>query len=94
MDQVEMLDAARREYDEDQVQPAALEVLQPGNAYLKDMVDGFLKKIRSQTNKTQITCFFELKSSNLGRIVGKQDRTVGQIGTGDTKADHCHSDLW
>jgi hypothetical protein len=74
---MEMLEAARREYHEDQVQPTALEVLQPGNAYLQDVVDGFLKKMRGQTNKTQIACFFELKASDVGRIVGKQNRTVG-----------------
>jgi hypothetical protein len=45
--------------------------------YLKDVVDSYLKKTRGQTNKTQIACFYELKSSNVGRIVGKQDRTVG-----------------
>jgi hypothetical protein len=77
MNQMEMLEAARREYHEDQVQPAALEVLQPGNAYLQDVVDGFLKKMRGQTHKTQIACFYELKTSNVGRIVGGQDRTVG-----------------
>lgn len=77
MNQMEMLEAARREYHEDQVQPTALEVLQPGNVYLKDVVDSYLKRKRAQTNKTQIACFYELKSSNVGRIVGKQDRTVG-----------------
>ena len=78
---MEMLEAARREYHDDQVQPTALEVLQPGNAYLQDLVDGFLKKMRGQTNKTQVVCFFELKSSNVGRIVGKQDRIVGLTDT-------------
>ena len=77
MDQMEMLEAASREYHEDQVQPTALEVLQPGNVYLKDVVDSYFKKTRGQTNKTQIACFYELKSNNVGRIVGKQDRTVG-----------------
>ncbi|KAF2801232.1 hypothetical protein K505DRAFT_381015, partial [Melanomma pulvis-pyrius CBS 109.77] len=77
MNQMEMLEAAQREYHEDQVQPAALEVLQPGNAYLQDVVDGFLKKMRGQVNKTHIACFYELKATNVGRIVGKQDRTVG-----------------
>jgi predicted RNA-binding protein YlqC (UPF0109 family) len=81
MKQMEMLEAARREYHDDQLQPAALEVLQPGNVYLQELVDSFLKKMRDQTNKTQIVCFFELKSSNVGRIVGKQDRTVSQIDT-------------
>lgn len=76
MNQMEMLEAARREYDNDQVQPTALEVLQPGNAYLQEVVDGFLKKMRGQANKTQIACFYELKSSDVGRIVGGQSRTV------------------
>lgn len=81
MNQMEMLEAARREYHDDQVQPTALEVLQPGNAYLQDLVDSFLKKMRGQTNKTRVVCFFELKSSNVGRIVGKQDRIVGLTDT-------------
>jgi hypothetical protein len=91
---MEMLEAARREYDEDQVQPTALEILQPGNAYLQDLVDGFLKKLRLQANKTRIACFFELKSSNVGRIVGKKDRIVGQAGTRDTNANYGYRDLW
>jgi hypothetical protein len=76
MNQMEMLEAARREYDNDQVQPTALEVLQPGNAYLQEVVDGFLKKMRGQTGKTQIACFYELKASDVGRIVGGQSRTA------------------
>jgi hypothetical protein len=59
------------------VLPTALEVLQPGNVYLREVVDGYLKKTRGQINKTQVACFYELKSSNVGRIVGKQDRTLG-----------------
>jgi hypothetical protein len=94
MNQMEMLEAVRREYDEDQVQPTALEILQPGNAYLQDLVDSFLKKMRGQTNKTQIACFFELKSSNVGRIIGKQDRIVGYTRThAHIRTDHRHSDL-
>jgi hypothetical protein len=73
---MEMLEAARRKYHDDEVQSRALDVLQPGNAYLQDLVDSFLKKLRDQTNKTQIACFFELKASNVGRIVGKRDRIV------------------
>ncbi|KAH8728360.1 hypothetical protein GQ44DRAFT_824189 [Phaeosphaeriaceae sp. PMI808] len=74
MNQMEMLEAARCEYN-DQVQPTALDVLQPGNAYLQEVVDGFLKKMRSQTDKTQIACFYELKASDVGKIVGGQSRT-------------------
>jgi len=74
---MEMLEAARREYGEDEVLPTAIEILQPGNAYLQDLVDSFLKKIRGQVNKTHIACFFGLKATNVGGIVGGQDRTVG-----------------
>jgi hypothetical protein len=76
MNQMEMLQAALREYDDDQVQPTTLEVLQPGNNYLQEVVDGFLKKMRSQTSKTQIACFYELKASDVGSIVGGQSRTA------------------
>ena len=116
MNQMEMLEAARREYHDDQVQPVDPEVLQPvapevlqpvapevlqpvtpevlqpvapevlqpvasevlqlGNAYLGHLVDSFLKTLRGQINKTQVVCFLELKSSNVGRILGKQDGTV------------------
>ncbi|EFQ85034.1 hypothetical protein PTT_20181 [Pyrenophora teres f. teres 0-1] len=69
-----MLEATRCEYHEDQVQPTVLEVLQPGNVYLREVVDSYLKKIRGQINKTEIACFFELKPSNGGMIVGKEDR--------------------
>ncbi|KAE8848543.1 hypothetical protein PTNB85_02386 [Pyrenophora teres f. teres] len=71
---LEMLEATRCEYHEDQVQPTVLEVLQPGNVYLREVVDSYLKKIRGQINKTEIACFFELKPSNGGMIVGKEDR--------------------
>ncbi|KAF1347336.1 hypothetical protein EJ07DRAFT_68763, partial [Lizonia empirigonia] len=69
-----MLEAARREYHDDQVLPTALEVLQPGNIYLRDVVNDYLKITRGQTNKTRIACFWEQWTSNVGRIVGKEDR--------------------
>lgn len=76
MKQSEMLEAARREYDEDhQVQPNVLEILEPGNEFLQDLVDNF-SKTRSQVNKSQVTCFYELKASNVGAIIGGQSRTV------------------
>ena len=95
MDQMEMLEAARREYDNDQVQPTALEVLQPGNAYLQEVVDGFLKKMRGQTSKTQIACFYELKFSDVGRIVGGQSRTASVNEPYTTcEANYMHRGLW
>ncbi|PSN58896.1 hypothetical protein BS50DRAFT_509589, partial [Corynespora cassiicola Philippines] len=95
-----MLEAARREYHDDQVQPTALEVLQPGNAYLQEVVDGFLKKMRGQTTKTQIACFYELKASDVGKIVGGQSRTVRVDECCVTEScmnyetDHVHRGLW
>ncbi|RDW60746.1 hypothetical protein BP6252_12129 [Coleophoma cylindrospora] len=70
----ELLEAARREYEEDQIQTEALQILEPGNEFLQGLVDDF-GKTRSKENKALVTCFYELKSSNVGAIVGKQNRT-------------------
>jgi hypothetical protein len=78
MSQTEMLEAARREYDADQVQVDILRVLEPGNEFLQEIVDRF-GKTRSQPNKAQVACFYELKLSNVGAIVGGQPRTVFQL---------------
>ena len=75
MSQVEMLAAARQEYEEDEVQMDVLKILEPGNEFLQEVVDQF-GKTRRLANKAQVACFYELKSSNVGRIVGKADRTV------------------
>ena len=75
MSQIEMLEAARREYEETEVQPEVLNILQPGNEFLQEVVDQF-GKTRRQANKAQVACFYELKSSNVGNIVGREDRTV------------------
>ena len=75
MSQSEMLEAALREYEPDQVQGEALRILQPGDEFLQDIVDRF-GKIRPQLNKAQVACFYELKSSNIGAIIGGQARTV------------------
>ncbi|KAF2473046.1 uncharacterized protein BDR25DRAFT_219130 [Lindgomyces ingoldianus] len=75
MSQIEMLDAARREYEAEEVQPDVLKILEPGNEFLQDLVDQF-GKTRTEANKTMVACFYELKSSNVGKIVGKEDRIV------------------
>jgi hypothetical protein len=76
MSQVEMLAAAQREYQLDQIQPEVLKILEPGNEFLQEVVDQF-GRTRRHANKAQVACFYELKSSNVGKIVGKTDRTVG-----------------
>jgi hypothetical protein len=77
MSQVEMLAAAQREYQEDDIQPEVLKILEPGNEFLQEVVDQF-GKMRAQAlaNKAQVACFYELGASNVGKIVGKTDRTV------------------
>lgn len=76
MSQMEMLEAARREHQEDEVLADVLKILEPGNEFLQEVVDQF-GKTRMQANKAQVACFYELKVSNVGKIVGREDRTVG-----------------
>lgn len=78
MSQTEMLAAARSEYYDDDIQPEILRILEPENEFLQDLVDQF-GKTRRNANKTQVACFYELKSSNVGRIVGGTDRTVRSL---------------
>jgi hypothetical protein len=75
MSQCEMIEAARREYEADEVQGQVLRILEPGDEFLQDLVDTF-GETRSQPHKAQVACFFELKPSNVGAIVGGQARTV------------------
>ena len=77
MSQAEMLDAAHREYSADQVQGNVLKILESGNEFLQDLVDRF-GKTRAHPNKALVACFYELKSTDVGAIVGRQSRTVFQ----------------
>ncbi|KAF2176597.1 hypothetical protein K469DRAFT_606660, partial [Zopfia rhizophila CBS 207.26] len=76
--QSEILEAAWREHSKDQVQDQVLQVLQPGNELLQDLVDQF-GKIRGSLKKAQIACFYELKRSNIGQIVARETATVGPL---------------
>ncbi|KAI9666161.1 MAG: hypothetical protein M1821_004096 [Bathelium mastoideum] len=73
LEQSEILEAALQDYGPDQIQGDVLQILQAGNEFLQELVDKF-GKTRSQAHKSQIACFYELKSSNVGAIVGKQQR--------------------
>jgi hypothetical protein len=81
MSQVEMLAAAQREYQQDDIQPEVLKILEPGNEFLQEVVDQF-GKTRREADKAHVACFYELKSSNVGKIVGGSDRTVGRRASG------------
>ena len=73
-----MLQAALSEYERDEVHPEVLNILDPGNELLQDLVDGF-GKTRSLPNKAHIACFFELQPSNVGAIVGRQRKKVSKV---------------
>jgi hypothetical protein len=78
MSQSEMLQAALSEYEQDEVHTEVLNILDPGNELLQDLVDGF-GKTRSLPNKANIACFFELQPSNVGAIVGRQRNKVSMV---------------
>jgi hypothetical protein len=80
MSQAEMLAAARSEYHHDDIQPEILRILEPENEFLQDIVDQF-GRTRRNANNTPSVCFYELKSSNVGKIVGGKDRTVCLLGS-------------
>lgn len=80
MSQVEMLEAARSQYNSDEIQPDILNILEPGNEFLQEVVDQF-GKTRKLANRAEVVCFYELKSSNVGVLVGKDNRTVCNSGS-------------
>lgn len=94
MSQTEMLAAARSEYHDDDIQPEILRILKPENEFLQDLVDQFCKT-RRNANKIRVACFYKLKLSNVGRIVGGKDRTVhSSASCMSFQADHHCRDLW
>ena len=70
-----MLEAARQVYDTDQIRPEVLQTIEPGNDYLQEIVDRFHRS-RGEVHKISIACFYELKATNVGNIVGGKDRMV------------------
>lgn len=59
-----MLQAALSEYDQEEVETKVLNILDPDNELLQDLVNGF-GRIQSRPNKAQVACFFELQPSRL-----------------------------
>ncbi len=76
LSQIELLKAAWREYQPEHVQREVLRVLEPGDEFLQDLVDQF-GRIRSELNKAEVACFYELKPSDVGAVVGGQEQIVG-----------------
>ncbi|MCJ1429508.1 hypothetical protein MMC29_007423, partial [Sticta canariensis] len=67
LNQTELLRAIQSQYEDDQIQRSNLNILDPGNETLVDLVDMFLET-RQEKNLARIACFFELKPSNVGAI--------------------------
>ncbi|OAP55816.1 hypothetical protein AYL99_09968 [Fonsecaea erecta] len=74
MSQSEMVQAAAREYAAEDIEAEPLHILDPGNELLQDLVDDFQKRVWANMPGARIACFFELKASEIGAIVGKQRR--------------------
>lgn len=51
---MEILAAARREYEDGGIQPGVLDILQPGKEFLREVVDQVGKMRRAQANKTMV----------------------------------------
>ncbi|THY37648.1 hypothetical protein D6C98_10652 [Aureobasidium pullulans] len=71
----EMLQAALSQYDETEVHASKMGILDPGNELLRDLVDNS-GQIRSQSNRAEVACFFELEPSDVKALVGAQRRMV------------------
>ncbi|KAI9658357.1 MAG: hypothetical protein M1821_002490 [Bathelium mastoideum] len=74
LSQGEMLVAALREYEADQVSGKILQVSQPDKKFLNELVEKF-SELHLRANNTQLACFFELKASDVGTIFEKHDKT-------------------
>ncbi|KIW36581.1 uncharacterized protein PV06_11169 [Exophiala oligosperma] len=72
MSQSEMVQAAAREFAEEDIESEPLHILDPGNELLQDLVDDFQKRVWTQMPHARIACFFELQASEIGAIVGRQ----------------------
>ena len=69
LNQSEMLWTAKMQYEESLIQDSVLNILAPGNEMLIDLMQTFFET-RQESHKALVACFYELKPSNLGAIVG------------------------
>jgi hypothetical protein len=78
MKQSEMIAAALSEYRPDQIHGDSLRILVPGDEFLQDTVDQFLR-IRGNQYPAPVACFYETRSSNVGAIVGHSQKRVSEV---------------
>jgi hypothetical protein len=79
MSQREMVQAAAREYAEEDIEREPLHILDLGNELLQDLVDNFQKRVWAKMPYARTACFFELQASEIGAIVGQQKRKVRRV---------------
>ena len=65
-----MIKAALELHEPDKVQPEILHTLEPGNEYLKGLVEDFFHVWGSQKVITKILCLYEQRRSSIGKVVG------------------------
>lgn len=78
MSQSRMLETARTICSEDQIQEEALKILEPGNGFLQDLVDQFCRTW-AKTRITPVACFYELKPSDVGTMMGGKASNVRDL---------------
>jgi len=71
----EIVEAALREYTEDEVRAETIDVLQRENETLNDLVTEFCK-IHKREGHAQIACFYETGYTDVGKVVGGEQRIV------------------
>ncbi|KAI4933771.1 uncharacterized protein J4E92_003440 [Alternaria infectoria] len=69
----EIVEAALREYTEDEVRAETIDVLQRENETLNDLVTEFCK-IHKREGHAQIACFYETGYTDVGKVVGGEQR--------------------
>lgn len=75
MNQLELIEAARRQYSSDQIEGETLRILQSGNEILLNLVDEFCQ-VRQDA---KVTCFYERKPTAIGKLFGRDDMKVDSL---------------
>ena len=76
LNQAEMLQVIRSQYNDDQIQGSNLNILAPGNEALMDLMDLFFEN-RQERNMARVAYFFEQKPKNVGAIYKRPRIEVG-----------------
>lgn len=67
--------AALTVFEPQDIEPQALNIMQPGNEMLEELVDDFCQ-LWHRSGSKPIACFYETQKSQIGKIVGMARRSV------------------